>query len=80
MQFVHVLPFPAIKLVYLVATSFYLFICKKWTYEKLFTNYSKKILNSILKAAYERSTILSYEIGVFSRNLFLHVRMQNVNS
>ena len=79
-QFVHVLPFSAIKLVYLVAKSFYLFVCKKWTCEKLFTNYSNKILNSTLKATYERSTILSNKTVIFSRNIFLHVRMQIVRT
>ena len=33
--------------------------------------------NSTLKAIYTCSTILSYEIGIFSYNIFLHVRMQN---
>ena len=40
-------------------------------------NDSNKISNSIFKAIYAGSIIVNYEIGKFSRNIFLHVRMQN---
>ena len=40
-------------------------------------NDSNKISNSIFKVIYAGSVIVSYEIGKFSRNIFLHVRMQN---
>ena len=38
---------------------------------------SNKTSNSIFKAIYTGSIIVSYEIGKFSLNIFLHVRMQN---
>ena len=50
---------------------------KLWTYEKLCMYDSNNISNSIFKAIYTGSIIVSYEIGKFSRNIFLHVRMQN---
>ena len=40
-------------------------------------NDSNKILNSTFKAIYVGSIIVSYEIGKFRRNIFLHIRMQN---
>ena len=40
-------------------------------------NDSNKISNSIFKAIYTGSIIVSYEIGKFSRNIFLQVHMQN---
>ena len=79
-QFVHVLPFSAIKLVYLVATSFCLIVCKIWKRENLCTNNSIKISKSIFKEICICSTILSYKTVMISHNIILHVCMQNVNS
>ena len=60
--------------------SQHLFAC---SYEKcgLVKNSARMIQkgsqNSTLKAIYTCSTIPSYEIGIFSCNIFLHVRMQH---
>ena len=40
-------------------------------------NDSNKISNSIFKAIFTSSINVSYKIGKFSRNIFLHFRMQN---
>ena len=45
--------------------------------EELRLNDSKKISILTFKAIYTCSSILSYEIDIFSRNIFLLVRMQN---
>ena len=56
-----------------------MFVYKLWPCEKLSKNDSNKFSNSILKAICTCSTILSYKTGLFSRNIFLLVRMQKVN-
>ena len=63
-----------------VAMPFCLFVCKKWTREKLCTNDSNMISNSIFKAINTYSTILNYKIGMFCHNIFFHVHMQKENS
>ena len=45
--------------------------------EELCSNDSNKISNSTFKAIYTCSITLSYGIGKFSRNIFLHLHMQN---
>ena len=65
--------------VYLVAISFYIFVCKMWAREKLFTNDSNNIWNSKFKAIYKCSTIICYEIGIFSRSIVLYNRMKHVS-
>ena len=50
------------------------------THKKLCTNDSNKISNLIFNVIYTSCTILSFEIGIFSRKSFLHVRLQNENS
>ena len=64
--------------VYLVATSFCMFVWKMWAREELCLNDSKKICTSTFKAIYKCSITLSYGIGKFSRNIFLHFRMQKL--
>ena len=54
-----------------------MFEWKMWAREKFYSNDSKKISNSIFQALYTGSIIISYEIGKFSPNVFLHVRTQN---
>ena len=63
--------------VYLVATSFCMFVWKMWALEELCMNDANKISNSTFKATYTCSITLSYVIGRFSRNIFLYFRMQN---
>ena len=45
--------------------------------EELCSNDSNKISNSTFKVIYTCSITLSDGIGKFSRNIFLHFRMQN---
>ena len=63
--------------VYLVATSFCMFVWKMRALEEFCRNDANKILNSTFKAIYTCSITLSYGIGKFSRNIFLLFRMQN---
>ena len=61
-------------------TSFCMFVSKMWTRATLWTNDSSMIWYSICKAINTYSTILHYKIGMFCYKIFLHVRMQKLNS
>ena len=67
------------KIVHLVF-NICMFVCKKRTHATLYTNDSNMISNSIFKAINTWSMILNYRICIFYRNIFLHIRMQKVNS
>ena len=63
-----------------VTTTFYMFVYKMWHCEKLCKNDLNKSSNLIFKAICTCSTILCNKIGIFSRNIFLHVRKQIVRT
>ena len=80
MQFVHILPFSAIKLLCFVTLTFCMLVYKMWHCKKLWKNDSNKSSNLIFKAICTCSTILSNKIGIFSRNIFFPVRKQIVRT